>query len=163
MSRSCRCETPQSIDTRPGFAGLPREALFDCHVWHRAERRVREDKEGGDSGRRCFLIIHTARAGQLGSAWLCWARFAAEQAVPQWAAWVICSREEITFPSCTSSKIVRIWRVVTGPATGKEGTVISRAAGRKCLKDLCLKDLGLKDLILQPPGQKLNIAPHSHR
>lgn len=44
---------------------------------------------------------------------------------PQWAAWVICSREEITFPSCTSSKIVRIWRVVTGAAVEKGGTVIT--------------------------------------
>lgn len=54
---------------------------------------------------------------------------------PQWAAWVICSREEITFPSWTSSKIVRIWRVVTGPTTEKQGTVIYRARRRKCLKD----------------------------
>lgn len=45
----------------------------------------------------------------------------------QSAACVTCSREEITFPSCTSSKMVRIWRVVTGPARG-EGTVLYGSA-----------------------------------
>lgn len=45
---------PKSIETRPWFAGLQREALFDFCVWHRAERRVRGSKEGCDSRRRCF-------------------------------------------------------------------------------------------------------------
>lgn len=45
---------PKNIETRPCFAGLQREALFDSCVWHGAERKVTEDKEGCDSGRRCF-------------------------------------------------------------------------------------------------------------
>lgn len=32
---------------------------------------------------------------------------------PQWVVWWTCSRLEMTLPSCTSSTMVRTWRVVT--------------------------------------------------
>lgn len=40
---------------------------------------------------------------------------------PQWVVWWTCSRLEMTLPSCTSSTMVRTWRVVTAAGDRQPG------------------------------------------
>ena len=42
---------------------------------------------------------------------------------PQWLVWWTCSRLEMTLPSCTSSTMVRTWRVVTAAGDRHSGWV----------------------------------------
>jgi len=144
----------QSNKTRAWFAPVRRKALFD--FW--AQRSAQRKGEGSRSviqGEAAFrdLRSHSPWAG-ISFRFTVRSWQAGRQAASQRAALVTCSREEITFPSWTSSTMVRIWRVVTGPATEKDGTVTYREVRRKRLNNfrgqICY---------YQPLPQKHNITP----